>query len=121
MSQNDLSDVCRVSSVSQNLIQIEVMDAAEFKNQTERRLTIGSHLHISDDDGHSVIAIVQAYRIKDPSPPSLEAPTTDPSFVMDAQPVGFVTPDGEFRRGGQEIAIPPTRVKIASTEILKAI
>lgn len=121
MPQTDLSNVCRVSSVSQDLIQIEVMDAAEFKNQTGRRLTIGSHLHISDDDGHSVIAIVQAYRIKDPLSSVLQAPNSDPSFILDAQPVGFVTPEGEFRRGGQQIAIPPTKVSVAGPEILKAI
>lgn len=121
MSQTDLSSVCRVSSVSQDLIQIEVMDAAEFKNQTERRLTIGSHLHISDDDGHSVIAIVQAYRIKDPLSSVPQAPNYDPSFILDAQPVGFVTPEGEFRRGGQQIAIPPTKVSVAGPEVLRAI
>ena len=67
MAQNDLRDVCRVSSVSQDLIQIEVLDATELKNQMGRKLTIGSHLYISDDDGHSVIAIVRSYRIKDPA------------------------------------------------------
>jgi DNA helicase HerA-like ATPase len=121
MSQTDLSNVCRVSSVSQDLIQIEVIDTAEFKNQTGRRLTIGSHLHISDDDGHSVIAIVQAYRIKDPLSSVFQLTSSGSSFILDAQPVGFLTPDGEFRRGGQEIAIPPSKVSVAGPEILRAI
>lgn len=121
MPKKDLSDVCRVSSVSQDLIQIDVLDAAEFKNQTGRRLTIGSHLHISDDDGHSVIAIVQAYKIKDPSSSQAQTPNADPSFILDAQIVGFLTPANEFRRGGQQIAIPPTKVSVAGPDVLKAI
>jgi len=117
----DLSDVCRVASVSQDLIQIEVLDSTEFKNQTGRRLTIGSHLHISDDDGHSVIAIVHAYRIKDPTATTSDASKSSPTFILDAQPVGFITPEGDFKRGGQQIAIPPTRVSVASPDILKSI
>ncbi len=121
MTQNDLTNVCRVSCVSQDLIQIEVLDATEFKNQAGGKLTIGSHLHISDDDRHSLIAIVQSYRIKDPAGATADSRIAEPSFTLDAQPVGFVTPEREFRRGGQQIAIPPTRVSLAGPDILKAV
>jgi hypothetical protein len=121
MNLLDLSSFCRVSSVSQSLIQIEVLDAGEFKRCAGQNLTIGSHLQIADEDGYSVIAIVQSYRIKDPGAPSVDSPVIDPSFILDAQPVGFITATGEFQRGGQQIAIPPTRVALASADVLKAI
>lgn len=117
----DLTEICRVCSVSQDLIQVEVLDSTEFKNQTGRTLTIGSYLKISDDDGHAVITVVQSYRIKDPTGTEPLAPPSSPVFVLDTQPIGFMDSEGRFRRGGQQIAIPPTRVSIADTETLTAI
>lgn len=117
----EIADICRVCSVSQDLIQVEVLDANAFKNQTARTLTIGSYLKISDDEGHAVITVVQAYRIKDPTGSEPLAEPTSPVFVLNTQPIGFMDADGRFRRGGQQIAIPPTRVSIADKGTLEAI
>jgi DNA helicase HerA-like ATPase len=117
----ELSDICRVFSVSQNVIQIEVLDANEFRNQTDRALTIGSYLKIADDDGHAVITVVQAYRIKDPAGTDPKSVSGLPVFLLDTQPIGFMDANGRFRRGGQQIAIPPTRVSLADANTLRAI
>ncbi len=45
---------------------------------------------------------------------------TEPTFVIDAQPVGRLE-DGKFRRGGKQIAIPPKHVEIASSDLLAEI
>jgi len=117
----ELAEICRVCSVSQHLIEVEVLDATAFKNQTDRALNIGSYLKIADEDDHAVITVVQAYRIKDPTATDPLAESKPPIFVLETQPVGFMDPDGRFRRGGQQIAIPPTRVSIADADTLRAI
>lgn len=43
------------------------------------------------------------------------------TFIIDAQPIGFLDEDGNFRRGEQQIAIPPNEVSIAEAEILQKI
>jgi uncharacterized protein len=116
-----IHEICRVVSVSQDLLQIEVLDAAAFKTYCGQHLTVGSYVKVSDDDGHAVIAIVGSYRIKDPTGIDPLSPVTASRFTLDAQPVGFLDPDGMFRRGGQQIAIPPTRVAIATESDLRAI
>lgn len=121
MAASNLSDICKVISVSQDLIQIEVLDPSELKKQSNQRLTIGTYLKIADDDGLAVIAVVRAYRIKDPAAPAPQAKPVPPVFVMDAQPLGYLDKDGAFQRGGQNIAIPPTRVEVADRKTLTAL
>lgn len=121
MAQTSIEDVCRVISVAQDLIQIEVLDPNELKKETSQPLTIGTYIKIADDDGLAVIAVVRAYRIKDPSSPSGQVQPGEPHFVLDAQPLGFLDSNGAFQRGGQQIAIPPTRVSIADTDTLSSI
>jgi len=117
----DLSDVCRVVGLSQKLIQIEVLDPAALKQESDQPLTIGAYVKIADDDGLAVIAVVQAFRIKDPATPDGEVESTPPTMVLDAQALGFLDADGKFQRGGQQLAIPPTRVEVADRETLAAI
>jgi len=110
-----------VTSISPNLIQLEVKDIDAFATDDANRFSIGSYLKITDCNDVSVITIVKSYRIKDPVANSeTEAGGKCRSFVVDTQPVGFIK-DGKFKRGGQQIAIPPTDVEIAGTDILKAI
>lgn len=118
MSALDLSDICKVVSVSHNLIQIEILNVDELKKKSKQTLNIGTYVKISDDDGLGVIAVVQAYHIKDPAAPAGDANPPNPTFVLDAQPLGFLDEDGVFQRGGKQIAIPPTQVTIADRETL---
>ncbi|SMO85066.1 protein of unknown function DUF87 [Chryseobacterium rhizoplanae] len=113
------TEIFRILTVAPNLIQIEVMDADQFK-QDANDFTIGSYLKISDDSNTSIIALVQSFKIKETSSGGT-ADSTNPSFILDAQPIGFLDDDGKFKRGGQQIAIPPNNVSIADDTILKGI
>jgi len=115
----DLSDISKVCAVSQSLIQVEILDCQEFKNKLENRLALGSYLQIADDNA-SVIAIVKAYRIKDNVIRKGDAETIEPSFILDAEPIGFLK-GGQFQRGVQRITIPPKSVYLADTDTLKSI
>jgi hypothetical protein len=111
----------RIVSVSPNQIEIEVLDPASFKSKGDIPLTIGSYLKISDDDGMAIIAIVKSFKLRDSSGSELEDAHSAMSFLLQAQPVGFLDENGAFRRGGQQIAIPPTNVELATEQTLKAI
>lgn len=115
----------KVVSVAPNLIQIEITDIVEFKKADES-LSLGAFLQITDDKGVSVIAMAKSYRIKDPTdePPNGEGPIPkpkQPSFIIDAQPLGFLNAEGKFERGGQQLTIPPSEVHVAGPDILSAV
>lgn len=113
------TDIFRILTVAPNLIQIEVLDADQFK-QDASDFTIGSYLKISDDSNTSIIALVQSFKIKETTT-SGTVEATKPSFILDAQPIGFLDESSKFKRGGQQIAIPPSNVVIADDEVLKNI
>ncbi len=111
----------KIVSVAPNLIQIEVLDTAAFKSSADSELSIGSYLKISDDNDLSMIAIVQSYRLKQPVGAHDGNAIVSPVFILDALPIGYTAEDGSFKRGGQRIAIPPSRVTMASEEDLQKI
>lgn len=113
------NDIFRILTVAPSLIQIEVLDVDKFKEDTVD-FTIGSYLKISDDTNTSIIALVQSFKIKETNNGG-ETEVTTPSFILDAQPIGFLDDKGKFKRGGQQIAIPPNDVSIADDSILKNI
>lgn len=103
-----------VTSVTPNLLQIEILDVDQYHRQTEdNKLSIGTYLKISDDKGLAIIAIVQSFRVKDLAAATPEDERPQGIFVIEAQQVGCFE-DGKFKRGGQQIAIPPTMVEVAS-------
>lgn len=125
MQTQSNTDIFRILTVAPSLIQIEVLDAEKFK-EAAHAFTIGSYLKISDEDNASIIALVQSYRIKEPSiSPIIQENQSQGvatlSFILDAQPIGFLDKDGNFKRGGQQIAIPPNNVEIADVQLLKNI
>lgn len=110
----------RISSVTPSTITIDVLDPAAFKEEHPQPLTIGTYLHISDDNGLAIIAIVRSYAIKEHDSGNAQTlPTT--GFTIAAQPVGYLDANDKFRRGGQHIAIPPTIIAIADDALLKRI
>ena len=119
MKTTSTSDIFRILTVAPNLIQIEVLDTEKFKHGATD-FTIGSYLKISDDSNTSIIALVQSYKIKETNSGG-EAIITTPAFILDAQPIGFLDDAGNFKRGGQQIAIPPSNVEIADESVLKTI
>lgn len=114
------TDIFRILTVSPNLIQIEVHDVDQFK-QDVNDFAIGSYLKISDNTNSSIIAVIQSFKIKEVSLTEAETPSLKPSFVLDAQPIGFLDDLGNFKRGGQQIAIPPNNVEIADETLLQKI
>lgn len=112
-------DIFRILTVAPNLIQIEVLDIEEFK-QGASDFTIGSYLKISDDANTAIIALIQSFKIKETNMGG-EADVTAPTFILDTQPIGFLDDTGKFKRGGQQIAIPPNNVVIADESLLRAI
>jgi len=116
----EFSDISKVVCVSPSLIQIEVFDAKEYQCLATK-VSIGSYLKILDDNGLSIITIVQSFRIKDLVREKEGEDVTVPVFILEAQPVGFLDKDGNFKRGGQQIAIPPTKVEMATDSDLEKI
>jgi uncharacterized protein len=114
------TDNFRILAVAPSLIQIEVIDSEQFRRDVDN-FTIGSYLKISDEANCSIIALVQSYKIKELNSLGSDAEIKSPSFILDAQPIGFLDKDDVFRRGGQQIAIPPYNVEIADIELLKKI
>lgn len=114
------SDIFRILTVSPNLIQVEVLDAEKFKHDTSD-FTIGSYLKISDDSNTAIITLVQSFKIKETNLIGETTNVTTPTFVLDSQPIGFLDDQGKFRRGGQQIAIPPNNVEIADEALLQSI
>jgi hypothetical protein len=115
----DITAFAAVVGVSPDLIHVEVKASDKYRN-LERHLEIGSYLKISDDDGATVIAVVQSYRIKDRPPGSSDEAPGAPTFILETQPVGHLQ-DGDFHRGGKQITIPPTHVEIATPKVLSQI
>ncbi len=120
MEENGNSDIFRILSVGPSLIQIEVLEPEKFRDKA-KDFTIGSYLRISDEANTSIIALVQSYKIKETMSGGGEVVATPPSFILDAQPIGFIDDKGKFKRGGQQIAIPPTNVEIADEILLESI
>jgi hypothetical protein len=117
---NKNTDIFKILNVSPNLIQVEVLDFEKFKNET-KDFTIGSYLKISDDNNTAIIAIVQSFKIKENNSKDAETEVVEPTFILDSQPIGFIDETGKFKRGGQQIAIPPSNVEIADITVLKGI
>ena len=109
----------RVIAVGPKMIQVEVIDVEQFR-KSAGSLSLGSYLKVGDDNNCCVLALVEGYKIKQASVPGENAAPQEPSFIVDAQPIGHIV-DGSFRRGGQQVTIPPSKVEIASSKDLKAI
>lgn len=109
----------RVIAVGPKVIQVEVIDVEQFR-KSAGSLSLGSYLKVGDDNNCCVLALVEGYKIKQAPAPGENEEPQEPSFVVDAQPIGHIV-DGTFRRGGQQVTIPPSKVEIASSKDLKAI
>lgn len=120
-NKNVYKDYFRILSVSPNLLQIEVIKPQKFKNLNEN-FTLGSYIKITDENNNSIIGILKSYKIKEISKKEeLEIKKIEePSFILDVQPVGHIT-KGEFKKGNKSITIPPSKVEVASEELLKKI
>lgn len=111
----------RILTVQPNLIQVEVIDTDVLRASGDN-FTIGGYLKISDEDDMAIVVVIQGYKIKEPKLLKSEEEEMEPaSFILDTQPIGFLDAEGNFKRGGQQIAIPPSNVELADDELLKSI
>lgn len=114
------NDYLRIVGIQPNSILVEVTKPNAFKEKNET-FSLGSFVKITDDDNNAIIGMLQSYKIKDIN--DIENETLErkePSFILDIQPMGYLK-DNEFKRGGQEITIPPNDVAIADSALLKDI
>lgn len=104
-----------VVSVFPNKVRIAVDDLASFQI-AEQSLRVGSFLKISDNDNVSLICIIESFSIE------LREREGDTKrvYMIESYPLGTLC-DGVFRRGGDELAIPPKRVVPATRAEIAAI
>lgn len=118
---SDITDLAKVVAVGPDSIEIEISSTDEYE-QLDEQLQLGSYVQISDGEGsqNKLIAVVRGYRIKDSLGNERGETETHPRFVLTLQPVGRLE-DNKFKRGGQQITIPPKLVEIASSGLLEII
>lgn len=103
-----------VVGVFPNRVEIRVKDIEDFK-VAEQKLNVGSYLKVSDSDDCFIVAAIESFCIQ------AEEESDDRYYVLEAVPIGFVDSDGEFTRGGKNIAIPPTGVAPATHDDIQSI
>ncbi|WP_417785072.1 ATP-binding protein [Tenacibaculum sp.] len=114
------NDYLRIVGIQPNSISVEVTKPNTFKEKNEN-FSLGSFVKITDDNNNAIIGMLQSYKIKDINDSENETiERKEPSFILDIQPMGYLK-DNEFKRGGQEITIPPNDVSIADSALLKDI
>jgi uncharacterized protein len=104
-----------VVSVFPNKVRIAVNDLPSFQI-AEQSLRVGSFLKISDNDNVSLICIIESFSIELRE----KGDDTKRVYMIDAYPLGTLS-DGVFRRGGDELAIPPKKVVPATPAEIEAI
>lgn len=115
--ETDIQEVnAEVIAVYPDRVRISVDDLASFK-LAEESLRVGSYLKISDNDNVALICIIESFSIEvkektDGSP--------ERKYIIDAYPLGTLQ-DEKFKRGGDELAIPPKKVLPATKDEVGAI
>lgn len=104
-----------VVAVFPNKVRIAVDDLVSFQIAGES-LRVGSFLKISDNNDVSLICIIESFSIemRDKAGDHIRV------YMIDAYPLGTLS-SGIFRRGGDELAIPPKKVVPATKDEIAAI
>ena len=103
-----------VISVLPDKIKIKVENIEDFK-EAEENFTVGSYLRVSDSYECAIIAMIENFIIE-----QIED-ECEKRYILEAVPIGFLDADGNFTRGGNNIAIPPTEVKPARKDEVEKI
>jgi hypothetical protein len=104
-----------VISIVPNRVRVSVDDIVSFRGAAET-LRVGGYIKISDNNDSSLICIIDSFSIE------IRETTLGPHryYILDAYPLGVLTSSG-FRRGGDEIAIPPKAVVVATESDIEAV
>jgi len=100
-----------VIAVFPNKVRISVDDLASFKH-AEESLRVGSYLKVSDNENVALMCIIESFSIELREDKDQK---TKRIYVIEAYPLGTLK-DGKFRRGGDELAIPPKKVTPATAK-----
>ncbi|MDP2336043.1 MAG: ATP-binding protein [Bacteroidota bacterium] len=102
-----------VIAVLPNKVKIKVDDLNAFKGAEQ--LKVGSYIQIADNESSEIklIAIIESFLIE-------VSENGSRKYLIEANPLGTIE-DGNFRRGGDSIALPPKEATKASIEDIKAI
>lgn len=114
----DLELNAEVISVFPDRIRISVNKIHEFKVK-EELLSVGSYIKVFDDKDCSIIAVIENFSIELVDPD--ENGRREKLYIIEAIPLGIINSDGEFSRGGNNIAIPPKNVEPAKKEDIQKI
>ncbi len=110
------SEACNINAeviaVYPNKVKISVDNLIEF-GIVEEKLKVGSYLQISDNDNVVLIAMIENFFIE-------VNDKCQRKYIIEANPLGTII-NGEFRRGGDSLAIPPKEVKPAKLSDIQAI
>jgi hypothetical protein len=115
MSEAEKSINAEVISVFPDKVKISVNDLSTFKI-AEESLRVGSFLKVRDNDNVALICIIESFAIemRERDGDSLRI------YMIEAYPLGTLR-DGIFKRGGDELAIPPKQVLPATQAEIAAI
>jgi hypothetical protein len=116
MAMQSESVNAEVVGVYPNRVRISVDDLASFR-LAEESLRVGSYLKISDNDNVALMCIIESFAIE---LQETKEGATKRVYIIDANPLGTLK-DGKFRRGGDELAIPPKKVVPATSKEVGAI
>jgi len=105
-----------VIAVFPNEVRIAVDDLASFKH-AEESLRVGSYLKVSDNDNVALMCIIESFSIELREDKEKK---TQRVYIIDAYPLGTLK-SGKFKRGGDELAIPPKKVTPATAKEVASI
>ncbi len=114
MAEFDSTLNALVTGVYPNRVHVEVSDIESFRI-AEEKLSVGGYLRISDSEDCAIIAVVQSFSIQKAEEDK------ERKYVIEGVPIGFLSSDGVFSRGGNNIAIPPVKVTPASRDTIQRI
>ena len=120
---NNKDNQLRVKSFEPNLVQIEIVDFKKWKEEnSEESIKIGSVLKIEDGNNNNILCIVKSFKMieKFDDVSKLSDNAYEGNFVINTQPIGRLQ-DGTFKKGINDISIPPNGVSVASMEELEKI
>ncbi|KAA3595830.1 MAG: ATP-binding protein [Calditrichaeota bacterium] len=127
-SKNDFR--AEVISVFPNKVKISIDNFDSFSEVDGQiqKLRIGSYLEISDNENHKMIAIIENYFIEcQNNETQVEEDEGEEvndlknrKYIIEANPLGTIV-NGEFKRGGDSLTIPPTDTKPASEDDIRKI
>ena len=128
MLNTDKSNELRVISFEPHLVQIEIINFTEWKEEnTDSNIKIGSFLKIEDGNEKNIIVLVKSFKMRpkhedivgdEENEEGIEEDEYKGIFIINTQPIGQLEKDEDdnyiFTKGIKNISIPPNGVSLAT-------